>query len=160
MNRLKIISGGIILITVGTGLFYALKQGNSNDRNLTKTSPSQVQSSPANTESSDRQTVPPDISGRPPFPSGAAMPKIPEGSQPFFGKVSNLDSSSFTVQGPLETVKILVTSSTEFKDGTSADLKNDLRVMGYGTKNDDGTVTALQIQLKVSMPERGQFPPR
>jgi len=158
MNKSFLITGGLIVIILGIGVFFAVQSGQQNKNvgavqerpqlNITGI-PTNIPSQPNNSER------------RPPFLSGVQAPGVPNGSQPFFGTVSNLDTSSFTVQGPRDTLKILVTSSTEFKDGTSSDLKDDIQVVGYGTKNDDNSITALQIQLNVSMPAgRGQFPSR
>ena len=164
MNKSVLIAGGVIIIVLGVGVFFALKRPNQDNDAVNQPVPQKaVPSAPANNQGSFNNEIPPSTdSGRPPRPSGGAMPnfQLPEGSQPFFGTVSNFDSSSFTVQGPRDTLKILVTSSTEFKGGTSSDLKDDVQIMGYGTKNTDNTITALQIQLNASVPERGQFPSR
>lgn len=155
MNKTKVISGGIILIVLSVGLFFVLKQSKPENSILNKIPQRQIQSSPVNED-----TSPPNTRERLPLPSGASMPNIPEGSQPFFGTVSNLEEESFSIKSPMGEFKIIFTESTAFEGGSSSDLKNDLRIGGYGTKNTDGTVSALQIQINPSMPERGQFPSR
>jgi hypothetical protein len=158
MNKLVLLAVGAIVIILGIGVFFAVQNGQQN-----KNADATMQKLPQRNTTgipTDMQGQPRNSGQRPPFPSGAQMPEIPEGSQPFFGTVSNLDTSSFTIQSPMGEYKILITSATEFKDGSSTDLKNDIRISGYGTKNDDNTITALQIQMNPSMPDRGQFPSR
>lgn len=157
MNKSILVTVGVIVIVLGIGMFFALQGGQQN-----KNADAMQERPQRNTTGmpTDMQGQPRNSGQRPPLPSGAQIPDIPDGSQPFFGTVSNLDTSSFTIQSPMGENKILITSATEFKDGSSSDLKNDIRIAGYGTKNDDNTISALQIQINPSMPDRGRFPSR
>lgn len=150
MNKSTLtVIGIIVIILIGTGRFFVTRQSKRTQNTVRENVPTRsMPSSPPSTEE------------RPPLPSGARMPNIPEGSQPIFGIISNLEEGSFSTKSPMGESKIIFTESTAFEGGSSSDLKNDISIGGYGTKNDDGTITALQIQINPSMPERGQFPSR
>lgn len=166
MNKSLLIAGGVIAVVLVVGIFFAMQPRQQVKNADAVQEPQRLEitdiptNMPAQPNNSER---------RQPFPSGAQMPfpsggmqapDAPNGSQPFFGTVSNFDTPSFTIQSSMGEYKILITSATEFKDGSLSDLKNDIRVAGYGTKNSDNTITALQIRINPSMPNRGQFPPQ
>jgi hypothetical protein len=169
MNKSILIACGIIVILLGVGAFFAVQSGQQNksvdaiqelpQSNITGV-PTGVPTAVPTSVPTVVQDQPQNLKQSPPLPSGAQMPGVPNGSQPFFGTISNFDTSSFTIQSPKGENKILITSKTEFKDGSLSDLKNDIRIAGYGTKNDDNTITALQIQINPSMPDKGQLPSR
>lgn len=143
----------IILLIGGIGLYFSTRQGQHEG----------IKKMPADVPSgvpSGKPHINLQNSGKPPMPSGTHGANIPTGEQPFMGTVSNLEGSSFSVKGPMGESKIIFTASTTFEGGSSSDLKNDVRVGGYGTKNDDGTISASQIQINPSMPEKGQIPSR
>lgn len=162
MNKsIPIVIGVIVVSIAGTGVFFAVRQP--------KQMPNSVQESVQQgggfpTGTKEKPPMPSEGSSpgvkKPPMPTGARGLNIPEGSQPIFGTVSNLEGSSFSIKSPMGESKVIFTASTTFEGGSSSDLKNDVRVGGYGTKNADGTITALQIQINPSMPDRGQFPSR
>ena len=146
--------GIIVIILIATGIFFGTRKP--------KQTPKIAQE---NVPTRSMPSAPPKTEEKPPLPSGARPsggPKldIPEGSQPFFGTVSNLEEGNFSIKSPMGESNIIFTESTVFEGGSSSDLKNDISIGGYGTKNTDGTITALQIQINPSMPERGQFPSR
>lgn len=150
MNKSTLIAIVVIaVILIGTGIYFATRQSKRAQN------PIQERMQTSNMPSSS-----PSLGARPPLPSGGRMRDIPEGSQPIFGTISNLEEGSFSIKSPMGEFKVVFTVSTLFEGGSSSELKNDVRVGGYGTKNEDGTITALQIQINPSMPDRGQFPSR
>lgn len=153
MNKSALtVIGIIVIIFIGTGIIFATHQS--------RQAPQAQNTVQENVPTGAMPTFPPSAEERPSSPSGKPRLDIPEGSQPFFGTVSNLEEGSFSIKSPMGESKILLTASTVFEGGSSSDLKNDVRIGGYGTKNDDGTITALQIQINPSMPDRGQLPSR
>jgi hypothetical protein len=148
------------IFLIGTGIFFAACQPEKTPNIGLEESSIKIRPTfPPNTEerpASPSASALPDMKGKPPMPSGGLRQNIPEGSQPFFGTVSNLSEGSFSIKSPMGESKIVFTASTTFEGGSSSNLKNDVRVGGYGTKNNDNTITALKIQINPSMPERGQ----
>ncbi len=156
MGKSLLIIIGVVIV-LGVGLIFVAQRGkpNKNANTMPELSQRNATGVPA-----DMKGLQENSEGKPSFPSGGVMPDVPEGSQPFFGTVSTLEEGSFSIKNPMGESKIIFTESTVFEGGSSTDLKNDISIGGYGTKNDDGSITALQIQINPSMPERGQFPSR
>lgn len=147
----------VVVVVIGVGLFLAAQRGQQNKEVNTRQELPQRNTTGV---SAGMQEQPRNSGGRPPLPSGAEMIDVPEGSQPIFGTVANFDGSSFTIKSPMGEYRVLLTSSTEYKDGSLSDLKNDIRISGYGTNNDDSIITALQIQINPTMPGGGIPPAR
>ena len=94
---------------------------------------------------------------------------LPAGQKRFFGTVTNVVGSTLTVQmqmirrpsgspspatspGAEQTVTVNLDSSTTYTGGSQADITTNTRVAGVGTSNNDGSLTAINIQINPTMP--------
>ena len=105
------------------------------------------------------------------------MPNIPAGSKPFFGQVASISGSTVTVTSmgrrgggtgtdltatntaaaapSTTTITITLTDSTVFSGGTKDAIVSGARLVGYGTVNADGSITATNVQINPTRPAGG-----
>lgn len=90
-------------------------------------------------------------------PDGQRM-QIPDGSTPIIGKITSIKDDRITIESmqpgadatpSSKMITIMLDSSTQYTGGTKDDLKTDAQIAGYGTENEDGSVTAQMIVLNI-----------
>src|SRR5476651_450408 len=97
--------------------------------------------------------------------------RLPNGERPFFGMVTNVNGSTLTVQmqgrmmfrpkpsgtpsspsatpsiGQPRTVTVTLDSATTYTGGAQADIKVNTKVAGVGKTANDGSLTAVSVQI-------------
>jgi hypothetical protein len=87
--------------------------------------------------------------------SSFAARNFPPGSKPFYGTVASVSGSKVTITGHSHSSSstiitiIEITSGTQFKNGSKADITNGARVAGAGTANSDGSINAIVFLLRL-----------
>ena len=110
MNKSLLIAGGVIAVVLVVGIFFVIqpRQQIKNADAVQESPQLNITDIPTN-----MPAQPNNSERRPAFPSGGMQaPDAPNGSQPFFGTVSNFDTPSFTIQSSMGEYKILITSAT------------------------------------------------
>jgi len=95
---------------------------------------------------------------------------LPTGEQRFFGTVTSINGSTLTLRMQVKgrpmgdsksapdeqqtpaTVNVTLDSSTTYTGGSQSDITTTTRIAGVGKANDDGSVTALQVQINPTIP--------
>ncbi len=91
-------------------------------------------------------------------PAGRGFRDLPAGSKPIFGQITSIADNKLTVQGMSGDLNVSISDSTKYTGGTKSDLKIDDRIVGYGTANSDGSITAQELTINPSFPRRGDAP--
>lgn len=88
--------------------------------------------------------------------SGRGMAQnVPAGDKSFFGMVSVVNGSTVTLSGRATTT-VMLTSSTKYTGGAQTDIQIGKRILGYGTPNADGSITAVNVTVNMpNMPQGG-----
>ncbi len=96
---------------------------------------------------------------------------IPEGQQPFFGKVTSVNGSMLTIQslivtnqentstvsptsGITKTLIVKLDNETTYSGGKQSDISKNTRIAGIGKTNNDGSITAIKLEIKPSLPTK------
>lgn len=84
------------------------------------------------------------------------------GNRPVSGEVVSADATSITVKLPDGSTKLVLlsdkTAINKAAQATAADLTAGTRVAAFGTQNQDGSITATNVQINPVMMDRRMSP--
>lgn len=104
-------------------------------------------SQPPGQESPTAQTQQPNGARR----GGAGMMNVPAGSKAFFGFVATVNGTTVTLGGRTATTTVNLLPTTQYTSSTQADIKADVRILGYGTPKADGSIDAQTVRIAPAM---------
>ena len=132
MKKKNIIIIAVLLLIVGAGGFYAGMKYQQNQRS--RSFGQQIVNQRSNGTGNQSRTR--------------------MGERPVVGEIISLDDKSITVKLQDASSKIILLSESvtvsKTDSGSKADLKNGINVGVFGTENQDGTITAQNVQINPS----------
>lgn len=110
-------------------------------QNISKNQSSQQQSNSKTSKPQPDKTI---------FEEKTKEAVIPKGQEPFFGIVTNVKDSIITIQstGTTKTLTVKLHNEIIYSGGKQSDITKDVKIAGIGKTNEDGSITAVKLEIK------------
>ncbi|MFZ1020136.1 MAG: DUF5666 domain-containing protein [Minisyncoccia bacterium] len=163
MQKNKKIIWIIVAIIIIIGIVYFILKNHSNSNQTS----GMYNNNQAPMENGQNNTPPTNPAGTPASSGGFGMKNIPAGSKAFFGTIASNNGTTITLTSrgmrsrtaggtttapATTTMTITVNGATQISGGDASALIQGTRITGYGTLNNDGSITATQISINPQMP--------